>query len=178
VFIIVIAYLINSRNLEKYGLAGLMVAICVGYYFMQRAAHLSAEMQDSLQRERYSVSRLSGQNVAEIREKLTRVMAEEKIFTDFELTMPKLAARLNLKPHQLSEYLNKHLDKKFNDFINEYRVEEAKKLLGEDTEKNIMRISLAAGFNSKSAFNLIFRKYVGLSPSNFRERHLLVAKHN
>ncbi|MEM8895131.1 MAG: AraC family transcriptional regulator, partial [Bacteroidota bacterium] len=57
----------------------------------------------------------------------------------------------------------------FSDFINKYRVEDAKKLLssGRSKQVTILAISLEAGFNSKTAFYNTFKKFTGQTPTEF-----------
>lgn len=170
VLTVILAYYLNNREIERFGLIGLMVAACCGYFFMQRASHLSDEMQKSIAENRYRKSRLSGMDTQAIRVKLENAMLREKIFTDFELTMPKLAEKIGLKPHQLSEYLNVIEKSKFNEYLNRHRIDEAKRILASEPDLNVLNIGFKAGFNSKSAFNLIFRKQTGVSPSEYRRQ--------
>jgi AraC-like DNA-binding protein len=172
ILVIMTAYILRNRNVEQYGLMGLMVAACCGYFFMQRAAHISAEMQKSIDEERYRKSRLSGVNINNLKIALDKAMLEERIFTDFELTMPALAEKIGVKPHQLSEFLNVHANKKFTEFLNDYRIADAKQRLIREPDLNVLNVGYASGFNSKSTFNSIFRKYTGLSPTEFREQEL------
>jgi AraC-like DNA-binding protein len=63
----------------------------------------------------------------------------------------------------------------FNDFLNRYRIDEAKKLLlqEEGEKRNILQIMLDTGFYSKSVFNTAFKKYTGMTPSEFKRQHHL-----
>lgn len=72
--------------------------------------------------------------------------------------------------HQLSYTLNSHLQKSFNDYINGYRIEEAKKILSSDQSNKLTleAIGYECGFGSKSTFNKAFRKHTNLTPSGFR----------
>jgi len=97
-------------------------------------------------------------------------MIEEKLYRDEDLTLKKLADHLSLKPNQLSEFLNNHLNRNFNSYVNFYRVEEAKKILIEEMERTIISIAYLVGFNSKSVFNTSFSKFTGMSPAQYRKR--------
>lgn len=63
------------------------------------------------------------------------------------------------------------MDKHFFDFINEYRIEKAKKILKDPTQKEltILEILYQVGFNSKSSFSTSFKKYTGKTPTEFRK---------
>ena len=88
-----------------------------------------------------------------------------------EITLTSLANKLDLKPIHLSQVLNEGLQRSFYDFINYYRVEEAKHLLADPkrTEHKIASIAYDAGFNSLSTFNDIFKKNAGITPSQYRK---------
>ncbi len=112
---------------------------------------------------------LSGVNVNNVIEKLTSLMTDEKIFLEEELRLSDLSALLGLSVHQTSEILNQILKISFVDLLKKYRIEEAKRLLIQDLKKPILEIALECGFTSKSVFNESFRKYVDLTPLEFRK---------
>ena len=63
------------------------------------------------------------------------------------------------------------MGKSFPDFINQYRIEEAKKRLLDPAKKHytVLAIAEEVGFNSKSSFNNVFKKHVKMTPSEFRK---------
>ena len=103
---------------------------------------------------------------------LEQLMQKERLFLDPTLTLQTLAERLAVKPYQLSQILNRVLGKNFNDFINEYRVNEAIRLMNHSdfSHYSLMAIALESGFNSKATFNRIFKKIKGTSPSEFMRK--------
>lgn len=104
---------------------------------------------------------------------LKHFMQTEEPFLDASLTLQKLASQLNMPSRELSVLINKYAGKHFFDFVNEYRVKKAKTMLL-DTSKNkltVLEILYEVGFNSKSSFNTAFKKYVGLTPTQFRKKH-------
>jgi AraC-like DNA-binding protein len=104
------------------------------------------------------------------KERLLASMEQERLYLDNEITLPKLAEQTQLSIHKLSYLLNNDFGQNFYQFINGYRIEEAKRLLL-DPRKNhlsIEGIAYEAGFNSKSVFNTTFKKITGASPSEFR----------
>ena len=107
-----------------------------------------------------------------ILEKLEKLFDDEKIYIKTDLTLNKLAKRLSTNRVYLSQIINDEYKKNFNDFINQYRVKEAMLILS-DSRKNmqfsIEAIAREAGFNSKSSFNLYFKKYADITPSNFKD---------
>lgn len=101
------------------------------------------------------------------------LIEEEKIYRDENLSLSSVAERLNISANYLSQLVNKLSDFNFSDFINRYRVEEAKSsLIHPDFENyTITAIGLEAGFNSRSAFYSAFKKYTGLTPTEFSEKN-------
>jgi len=104
-------------------------------------------------------------------EKINRKMSEQKHYLDPEITLDSLASELAISAKNLSITLNRHFNKNFYEFINEYRIKEAKMRLRSPEHKNktITDIYLDIGFNSKSVFNTFFKKTVGLTPSQYRK---------
>jgi AraC-like DNA-binding protein len=107
----------------------------------------------------------------EIIKKITLLMEEEKLYQEPELTLQDLADKLQLPPYQVSQVINEGMKKKFYELVNGYRVEEAKRLLLHPKNRNytILSVGFEAGFNSKTTFNTVFKKFTGLTPTEFRE---------
>jgi len=121
---------------------------------------------------KYEKSGLPPEKAERYREKLLRLMDEDKPYQDSELTLKQLADMLSISPHNLSEVLNIKLGKNFFDFVNEYRVEQVKTHLVDPDKVNLTILSIAydAGFNSKSSFYTIFKKATGMTPSEYRNQ--------
>ncbi|MDX1960074.1 MAG: helix-turn-helix domain-containing protein [Leptospiraceae bacterium] len=100
--------------------------------------------------------------------KIYLLMNEEKLFCDEDLKLTRLAELVNIRADQLSELINTEFNKSYSRFINEFRVEEAKKILLTEKDRNILSIALAVGFNSKSSFNTEFKRITGITPTEFR----------
>ena len=113
--------------------------------------------------------RLADGELNAIKNRLVFLMDEEKIYLDNELNLPQLAKRLAVSSHDLSYALNRGFNKNFFEFVNAYRVAEAKKLMLSDKYKhlNILGIAYSSGFNSKTTFNISFKKETHLSPTQF-----------
>ena len=114
---------------------------------------------------------LSAPKVESILKRVLEFMDKEKPYLDSELTLKDLAERISVSPRNLSFAINDRLKQNFFDFVNRYRVEEAKRLLAkpESQRFTILGIAFDAGFNSKSSFNLVFKKIAKMTPSQFQE---------
>ena len=103
--------------------------------------------------------------------KLEHLMRDEQPHLDSELSLDKLAALIRLHPHYLSQILNDHVGKNFYDFINEHRIAHARKLLSEAASMPVVDVAIACGYNNKNSFYNSFRRFVGMTPTQFRQRH-------
>ena len=101
------------------------------------------------------------------RDKLLRLMADEQPWLEPELTLTELAHRLRTHPALLSKVINAGCGQNFNDFVNTYRVQEARRKLadGRFAHYSLVGVALESGFNSKSTFNRVFKKLLGQAPS-------------
>jgi len=123
------------------------------------------------------IQKLNTKEIAiELPEKLqlVKVTIEEyfethKPFLEPNLTLIGLSEKLHISREELSETINKGFNLKFNDFINQYRVEEFKLKLAEGHQKQLSLLGIAyeCGFNSKATFNRAFKKVTGSSPTNY-----------
>jgi AraC-like DNA-binding protein len=148
-----------------------LVILCF-YLLTQRYPYLIQYGTINVGGESYSKSYLNGLDLESLGKQLTVMMAQEKVYCDEELSLPRLSESLGVTQHQLSQFLNQHFNKNYNNFVNGYRIEDARKLLVNEPERNTLSIALAVGFNSYSAFHSAFRKVTGLSPAEYRKRNI------
>ncbi len=99
-------------------------------------------------------------------------MENKKPFLNNTLSIKQLADNLDIMPYQLSKIINDYLNQNFFDFVNKYRVEEVKKQMSVNSKYTLLGIAYECGFNSKSSFNRIFKKYTGLTPSQYQKNIL------
>jgi len=121
---------------------------------------------------RYKSSALSAEDASKFKEMILEYIRKNESYQDHNITLGKFSKSLSLTPHIVSQVINEQLACNFNDFINSYRVEEAKKMLVDSGMNNITVASIAydCGFNTLSAFNIAFKKFTGLTPSQFRNK--------
>jgi AraC-like DNA-binding protein len=116
---------------------------------------------------------VSPEEAAGIKARLVRAMVVDRLYLEPELSLSDLVERLGATRNQLSYVINKHLGKNFYDFVNEYRVRDVVRQMNENAadDLKITAIAFDAGFNSKPAFNSVFKKHTGLTPSEYRDRN-------
>lgn len=100
---------------------------------------------------------------------LLKLIETDKHFLNPDLSLRFLAEQIGIHANQLSWMLNHVFQKNFNEFINQYRVEEFKQIasLPENAHLTILAIAYDCGFNSKTVFNTYFKKVTGLTPKQF-----------
>ena len=115
---------------------------------------------------------LSREKIGELKRSIIHLMEKEKLFQETELTLQQLANKLQVPAYQVSQTLNEGMGKNFYDLVNGYRVDEAKTLLLDSKNRNftILSVGFEAGFNSKTTFNTVFKKFTGLTPTEFKNR--------
>jgi AraC-like DNA-binding protein len=101
-------------------------------------------------------------------EKLENVMNERGLYKNPNLTLQDLAQELNISSHQLSQFLNNNLGKNFTSFVNEFRINEACKIITSNDKLTLESIGYDVGFNSKSTFFAAFKKHTGTTPLNYQ----------
>ncbi|MDO3384505.1 helix-turn-helix domain-containing protein [Gilvimarinus sp. SDUM040013] len=106
-------------------------------------------------------------------ESIKQTMLQTKIYTEPDITIDQLAATLKLPTKRLSQILKQDFHANFYEFINSYRVEDAKQQLRDPAgaSKTITEIYYEVGFNSKSVFNTFFKRKEGCTPSQYRNKN-------
>lgn len=125
-----------------------------------------------------SPKRVSGKRLKELDEKLRIFTESEKVYLENDLSLPKLAKKLEASYNETSFVINELYQDNFYNFINKYRIEEAKRLLLSDkySQLNVLGIAYESGFNSKTTFNTTFKKYTGMSPTEFVKANAILKK--
>lgn len=108
-----------------------------------------------------------------IEQRLRTAMDRDEAWRNADLTLAELADRVGTTTHKLSAVLNSRVEQNFYDFVNGYRVREVQRLLlqPETTSRTLLTMAMNAGFASKSTFNAVFRRQVGMTPSAWRDAH-------
>jgi AraC-like DNA-binding protein len=108
-------------------------------------------------------------DLAHWKRKVLIYFEKEKAYLNPELTLSELASKLDTNTSVLSAVINTGFSKNFNDFVNEYRVEEFKRKAAAPDSKHLTLLAIAfdCGFNSKATFNRAFKKVTDVSPKAF-----------
>ncbi|WP_420549081.1 helix-turn-helix domain-containing protein [Curvivirga sp.] len=104
-------------------------------------------------------------------ENLKSMMTVEKLYRNSKIRMPAIAKLLGIGSNHLSRVVNQLADQNFNDYLNGYRIADAKLLLeqvAEDKRLTMGQVALKCGFNSQSVFNAVFKARVGVTPLQYR----------
>jgi AraC-like DNA-binding protein len=162
----------NTETVDLLVPASLSVFVyAMGYIGLRRPEALTGVDDLPPSPRRYEKSTLTLERSDTYLRRLLDLMNREKPYLDGELTLQKLAKAVAISPHHLSQTINEQLHQNFIDFINAYRIEEAKRMLVDPAKRHysILAVSEEVGFNSKSAFNTAFKKHANMTPSEFRK---------
>ena len=123
-------------------------------------------------RGKYTGSGLKPENAQFLINQLKSTIEKNKSYLLEEYRLSDLSKESGISSHHISELLNKYHNENFSDFINRYRVKEAKKLLRSDkyAHRTISSIGFDVGFNSRTAFYSAFKKFTNLTPSEFQKK--------
>ena len=173
--------LITDNRLQHIGISEngvlflltLIVWLICAYGLRQRPGFedsITAEPNDLPEEEKrtYQRSGLTDGNLNHIAAKLDAEIKQNKVHLDPELTLTSLSKKLAEPSQYISQTLSQQLETTFFDFINQARIEDAKQMLV-TSKQSVLDIALATGFNSRSSFYKAFKKFAGVTPSQFRK---------
>lgn len=119
---------------------------------------------------RYAKSALGDDAIRRLLSRLDCLMRQEKLYLDPNLSLPKLAAEMGCTVNHLSQAINAGHGASFFNFINHFRVADARKLLAQKDCRfpGVLDVALTVGFNSTSTFYTAFKKATGKTPARYR----------
>ena len=97
-------------------------------------------------------------------------MKDDKAYRNPEYRLNDLSSAAGKSLHHVSQVINEKTGMSFSDFVNKFRVEEAKELLvsSKTSHFTILAIAYDVGFNSKTTFYNAFKKECGITPTRYR----------
>jgi AraC-like DNA-binding protein len=120
---------------------------------------------------KYESKKIENNEAEKLIAELNKVMEQKQFHRNTNIKLNDIALHLNISSHKLSQLLNDNLGKSFALFINECRIDEAKKMLKENNSFTLEAIGFEAGFSSKSTFYATFKKIVGQTPSEYKKHY-------
>ena len=143
-----------------------------GFLFLNILVYIAFIKPELFARKRkYQNNNLTAENRQQILKELLKTIEVEKIYSDSALTLTLLAKKMGISVHCLSQIINEEFQLSFPEFINGYRVKEARQLLLNNRSGcTVQQIMYEVGFSSRSAFNIAFKKYTGFTPSELRQK--------
>jgi AraC-like DNA-binding protein/uncharacterized membrane protein YhdT len=121
---------------------------------------------------KYTGKKLQEEEAGILLGKLERVMTEQAVYRNPDLKLSDLSKGINVSSHQLSQLLNDNLGKNFTTFVNEFRINEACRIISTDHRLTLESIGYEVGFNSKSTFFAAFKKFTGTTPLSYQQNTL------
>jgi AraC-like DNA-binding protein len=172
----------TSAIIEPYHLAVSMVTLFVfttsiAFLFFPKLLYGKIDLQEvekEVEVEKYADSRLTESDKNEILAALYSFLkSPDKPYLNTKLSLRETSAKLNVLPKELSQVINEKTDQNFNQFINNFRIEEAKKILDSPqfNKLTIDAILEKSGFKSKSTFYDAFKTITGLTPKQYAENN-------
>ncbi|MDX9847807.1 MAG: AraC family transcriptional regulator [Tenuifilaceae bacterium] len=149
--------------------AMLLMVYILGFYGLQQQVIFREPDIENEKSEKYSQSILSAERKVEIKENLEKYFRLKKPYLNPELSMDMISEALGFPKYQITEVLNMDIGKNFFQYVNEFRVDEVKKMLKKPNNPySIEAIGYECGFSSKSSFFTVFKRLTGLTPQQFR----------
>ncbi len=120
---------------------------------------------------KYQKSGMTPSYSLELTDNLLKLLNEDKIFKENNLSLEMLSEKLETTRHNASQVINEHFKMNFSELMNKYRIQEAVEILKKDEFNNlkIIQIAYEVGFNNKVTFNKSFKKYLSQTPSQYLE---------
>jgi len=156
-----------------YTYSALLILIYIlGFYGLRQQKIFLPETIEITAKETYQNSLLSAERKKTIKHAVIKYVETQKAWLNPDLNMNILSENLKIPKHQITEVLNSEIGKNFFRFINEYRIDEVKKLLSDPKNNySIEAIGYECGFNSKSAFFTVFKNITGMTPSMYKDKN-------
>lgn len=170
---------------ETWNIIAVSIALAfIGYIYYQRKRkarqtkniqiQLPEDVQEPEKQEKtvelkYKTNKISTEECQRLTEKLEALMHRDKPYTNPDLKIADLATMLGRSAHTLSYLFNQHLNRNYYDYINDYRIEEFKRLINEDEYSKYTLGALAelCGFSSRASFFRYFKKATGITPNEY-----------
>ncbi|EHO06906.1 hypothetical protein HMPREF9714_02757 [Myroides odoratimimus CCUG 12901] len=147
-------------------------------YINQREEEKSGDIVD-VELNKYEKSKFANEFVDEYKEKIEKVILKDQLFLKTNCSLDLVEKLTRIQRHHLSQFFSTEYGKNFNTYINELRVEYAKETLkAREYNVSVSELGEECGFNSRTSFFRAFKKYVGVSPSEYIENQQVRTTNN
>ncbi len=148
----------------KIGAFLVIICILIILIHLSHKYHLQNKLKN-----KYKGSRLGQNEINIYQHKIINIVEIDHDYKDPELSVSSLAKKMSVHPNVVSQVINVGIGKNFKEFVNQYRVKEAQRLmlLPENHDKPILDIAFEVGFNSKNSFNRVFKQLTNMTPTQF-----------
>ena len=165
-----IHYLGNFLNITPYYIEGPLF-----YTFLMYALTYLFLNRRNFTLDKYSSSNLDKNASKDLFQKVKMLFTEQRIFLEPGISIKTVAEKLSMTPRVVSQVINENEQQNFHEFVNHYRIENAKGLLIDlkNANEKIATIAFEAGFGTVTSFNVAFKKKTGMTPSEYRKQHVL-----
>jgi AraC-like DNA-binding protein len=163
--LILVAYL--STPLTSYIVGALSFTFSIHLTILSFVLRVDTK-PDSVKKDRYQNSKLGEEEAEALLAALKQVMGAQQLYLNPNLSLAQLAKKVGNLQTTVSQVINERLNKSFNLYVNEYRIQHAKHLLVNETHLNMDLVAERSGFNSKSTFFAAFKKITSQTPASYR----------
>jgi AraC-like DNA-binding protein len=185
IFFVVVLFWINDSYLlfkSIYQLTNLAYSVALfflAYFSIKQKAifnfkksianELTSVFEEPVSTNKSNIQRIAQDKLEGLELILDQKMEREKLFLSNDLSLADLAEKLEISIHDTSYLINNKKQTSFYNYVNAYRVEEAKRLLAvyDESKFNMLSIAFDSGFNSKTTFNTTFKKITGTTPTQY-----------
>lgn len=164
-FLILVAYATTAFTSYILGAISFTVSMHISFliYVLQKDATV-----DAGKKEKYQNRKLTDDDARALLDALDRAMSEQRLYLNPNLSLPLLAKKVGYLQTTVSQAINEKLDKSFNLYINEFRIQHARQLLTDESHLTMELVAERSGFNSSSTFFAAFKKITGQTPASYR----------
>jgi len=120
---------------------------------------------------KYGTLKLEDSRAEQLKKDIEELIENKEILSDLVLNLSSFSEKLNEKEYIVSQVINSLYNKSFQDFINSRRIEYAKNILTKEPDNKIIHVALDCGYKSTVTFNRQFKKYEGITPSEYRNKY-------
>jgi AraC-like DNA-binding protein len=161
-------YLVNFLNINPHYISG-----PIFYTFLIYAFSYLFLNRHNFSLEKYGSSSLDRNMSRDVFQRIKMLFNDEHVFLDSDISLNAVAEKLTISPRLVSQAINENEQQNFHEFVNQYRIENAKTLLidSKNIDQKIATIAFDAGFGTVTSFNVAFKKKTGMTPSEYRKQH-------